>query len=293
MATPNWDDLRVFLAVARGGQLLAAAKRLGVNHATVSRRLQQLESALGQTLVHRRTHGCDLTEAGQRLQGIAERMERDVMSVGAGEATDTVSGTVRIGAPDGFGLHFIAPRLGQLAERFPGIRVELVPMGRSVSISRREADLVITLARPDQASVVARKLVDYELALYASRDYLASAGVPADADDLNKHRLVGYVDDLVYSDVLDYTREFSTSWRTDVAIASAVGQLEAVLGGAGIGILHRYIAEDRDTLERVLPRLSVTRSYWLARHESTRAMGAINTVADFLVDAVKGARDAF
>ncbi|MEM6987775.1 MAG: LysR family transcriptional regulator [Pseudomonadota bacterium] len=293
MATPNWDDLRVFLAVARSGQLLAAAKRLGVNHATVSRRLLQLESALGQTLVHRRTHGCDLTEAGQALHAVAERMENDVLSVGTGGATDTVGGTVRIGAPDGFGLHFIAPRLGELADTYPDVRVELVPMGRSVSISRREADLVITLARPDQASVVARKLVDYELALYASETYLDVAGCPETPDELATHRLVGYVDDLVYSDVLDYTREFSPSWRTDVAIASAVGQLEAVLGGAGIGILHRYIAEERSALVRVLPTLAVTRSYWLARHESTRAMGAINAVADFIVEAVHVRRSAF
>jgi len=99
MARLNWDDLRVFLAVARSGQLLSAAKRLGVNHATVSRRLQQLESGLGQTLVHRRTHGCDLTDAGRQLQAVAERMERDVLSVGEGEASDAINGTVRVGAP--------------------------------------------------------------------------------------------------------------------------------------------------------------------------------------------------
>ncbi|MEM9604832.1 MAG: LysR family transcriptional regulator [Pseudomonadota bacterium] len=293
MTHPNWDDLRVFLAVARSGQLLAAAKRLGVNHATVSRRVQQLEAALGQTLVHRRTHGCDLTEAGQRLLVVAERVEREVLSVGAERDAGAVSGTVRVGAPDGFGLHFIAPRLGELADRHPGIRVELVPMGRSVSISRREADLVVTLARPEQASVVARKLVDYALGLYASRDYLVSAGEPESASALAAHRLVGYVDDLVYSDVLDYTREFSAHWQTDTAIASAVGQLEAVRGGAGIGILHRYIAETHTSLQRVLPELSVTRSYWLARHESTRSMGAINAVADFLVEAVDAARTQF
>lgn len=283
----------MFLAVARSGQLLAAAKRLGVNHATVSRRVQQLEAALGQTLVHRRTHGCDLTEAGQRLLAVAERVEREVLSVGAERDAGVVSGTVRVGAPDGFGLHFIAPRLGELADRHPGIRVELVPMGRSVSISRREADLVVTLARPEQASVVARKLVDYALGLYASRDYLAAAGEPESASALGAHRLVGYVDDLVYSDVLDYTREFSATWQTDTAIASAVGQLEAVRGGAGIGILHRYIAEGHTSLQRVLPELSVMRSYWLARHESTRSMGAINAVAEFLVDSVDAARTQF
>ena len=141
--------------------------------------------------------------------------------------------------------------------------------------------------------MVARKLVDYELALYASRDYVAVAGMPESAEALSEHRLIGYVDDLVYSDVLDYTREFSPTWRTDVAIASAVGQLEAVLGGTGVGILHRYIAEKRDTLVRLLPELSVTRSYWLARHESTRAMGAINAVADFLVESVHASRETF
>ena len=96
MAQPNWDDLRVFLAVARSGQLLAAGKRLGVNHATVSRRLQQLEASLGQTLVHRRTHGCDLTDAGRRLQAVAERMERDVLSVGGDGAADALLSLIHI-----------------------------------------------------------------------------------------------------------------------------------------------------------------------------------------------------
>ena len=109
----NWDDVRIFLAVARTGQILAASKRLGLNHATLSRRLTSLEEALKTRLFIRRTNGCELTEAGGRFLVSAERMETEMLAVQAslGRSDAAISGTVRIGAPDGFGVSFLAPRL--------------------------------------------------------------------------------------------------------------------------------------------------------------------------------------
>jgi DNA-binding transcriptional LysR family regulator len=104
----NWDDLRIFLAVARAGQILGAARRLGLNHATVSRRVGALEQELGAKLFRRLTTGSELTTAGTRLLGVAERMEADMIAARAEVAGDEeVSGTVRIGAPDGFGVTFL------------------------------------------------------------------------------------------------------------------------------------------------------------------------------------------
>src|SRR5690349_11411804 len=117
----NWDDVRIFLAVARAGQILGAAKRLDLNHATVSRRIAGLEAALAAKLFRRLTTGSELTPAGERFLAIAERMEAEMLAARAevaGEG-DAVSGTVRIGAPDGFGVAFLAPRLGPLTERHP------------------------------------------------------------------------------------------------------------------------------------------------------------------------------
>ncbi|MBL8581545.1 MAG: LysR family transcriptional regulator, partial [Rhizobiaceae bacterium] len=169
----NWDDVRIFLAVARAGQILGAAKRLDLNHATVSRRIAALEEALRAKLFRRLTTGSELTAAGERFLAIAERMEADMIAARAevaGEG-DAVSGTVRIGAPDGFGVAFLAPRLGQLTAQHPELRIQLVPVPRSFSLSRREADIAITVERPTEGRLVAVKLVDYSLGLYASRAY--------------------------------------------------------------------------------------------------------------------------
>ncbi len=153
----NWDDARIFLAVARAGQILGAARRLELNHATVSRRIAALEEALGAKLFRRLTTGSELTPAGQRFLGVAERMEADMIAARAelaGEGGD-VTGAVRIGAPDGFGVAFLAPRLGALTAQHRGLSIQLVPVPRSFSLSRREADIAITVERPTEGRLVA------------------------------------------------------------------------------------------------------------------------------------------
>ena len=163
----NWDDVRIFLAIARSGQILGAARRLGLNHATVARRLTSLEADLKAQLFTRRPSGTELTRAGEDFLLAAERMEAEMLSARAlvGDASVTISGTVRIGAPDGFGVAFLAPRLGELTRIHPDLNIELVPVPRSFSLSRREADIAITVERPNQGRLVASKLVDYRLGL--------------------------------------------------------------------------------------------------------------------------------
>ncbi|MBC2859110.1 LysR family transcriptional regulator [Stappia sp. 28M-7] len=291
----NWDDTRIFLAVARSGQLLAAARALGVNHATVARRLSALEDDLGVKLVDRRTTGSALTTAGERFLATAERIEAEMLEARAeiGDADVAVSGTVRIGAPDGFGVAFLAPRLGTLTERHPALTLQLVPVPRAVSLSRREADIAITVERPDHGRLVARKLVDYTLGLYASRAYLARAGTPKTAAELKSHALVGYVEDLVYSGALAYAEEIDRAFQPRFEIASALGQTEAVRAGAGIGILHAFIARSDPDLVQVLPERTISRGYWLVLHESVRDLGRVRVVADFISEAVASERGIF
>lgn len=291
----NWDDVRIFLAVARAGQILAASRRLQLNHATVGRRIDQLEMALGAKLLERRPSGCALTAGGAAFMAAAERMEAEMLGArsAVGGADVGLSGTVRIGAPDGFGTAFLAPRLGIIAERHPRLTIQLVPVPRAFSLSRREADIAITVERPEQGRLVAQKLVDYALGLYASSAYLHQAGRPEALGDLSRHRLVGHVDDLLYSTSLDYARGFVPDWTSRVEISSALGQTEAVSAGAGIGILHRFIAERRVGLERVLPEAEVRRAYWLVYHESARGLSRVTAVAGAIRDLVEAERSAF
>ncbi|WP_288429000.1 LysR family transcriptional regulator [uncultured Agrobacterium sp.] len=291
----NWDDVRIFLAVARTGQILAASKRLGLNHATLSRRLTSLEEALKTRLFVRRTNGCELTEEGGRFLISAERMEAEMLDVQAslGRVDAAISGTVRIGAPDGFGVSFLAPRLGRLTALHPELKIELVPVPRSFSLSQREADIAITIERPEQGRLVFSKLTDYSLGLYASKSYVEEHGKPDTVEALKAHRRIGYVEDLIFSPSLNFTGEVMREWDASFAISSAIGQTEAVRSGAGIGILHDYIARGDADLVRLLPNVSIRRSYWTAFHENARQLARVKTVVEFLQETVAKERRMF
>lgn len=291
----NWDDVRMFLAVARSGQILAASKRLGVNHATLSRRVSALEEGLKTRLFIRRTNGCDLTAEGEIFLSAAERMETEMLAAQAriGRIDSAIAGTVRVGAPDGFGVSFLAPRLGRLMERYPELRIQLVPVPRSFSLSQREADIAITLERPEQGRLISAKLTDYTLGLYASRRYLENHGMPLSVEDLKAHRRIGYVEDLIFTASLNFTGEIMRSWDASFEISSATGQTEAVRSGAGIGILHDYIARQTPELVKVLPDIKIRRAYWTTYHESARDLVRVRTVADFIQELVTAEHAVF
>lgn len=291
----DWDHLRIFLAVARAGQMLAAARQLGLDHATVGRRLGALEASLATRLIERRTTGSALTPAGERLLAHAERVETEMLQAQAalGNVDLALAGTVRIGAPDGFGTYFLAPRLGRLAEEHPGLAIQLAPLPRSFSLPKREVDIAVTLQRPSEGRLVARKLTDYTLGVYASHDYLERTGAIAETRDLAGRLLVTYVPDLVYSPALDYFEAFREIEARRLECASVVGQMEAVRAGAGVGILHDYAARTHAELVQVLPELSFRRSYWLVTHADIRDLRRISEVEDFIAEAVREARASF
>ncbi|MBB3563005.1 DNA-binding transcriptional LysR family regulator [Rhizobium sp. BK512] len=291
----NWDDVRIFLAVARTGQILAASKRLGLNHATLSRRLTSLEEALKTRLFIRRTNGCELTAEGDIFLASAERMETEMLAAQAnlGHTDTAIAGTVRVGAPDGFGVSFLAPRMGRLIERHPALKIQLVPVPRSFSLSQREADIAITLERPEQGRLVSSKLTDYTLGLYASAEYLTQHKKPGDIDDLKAHPRIGYVEDLIFTASLNFSGEVMRSWDAGFEISTAIGQTEAVRSGAGIGILHDYIARQYEELVRILPQVSIRRAYWTTYHESARDLVRVRSVIDFLQELVDEERQIF
>ncbi|KAA0971003.1 LysR family transcriptional regulator [Aureimonas fodinaquatilis] len=291
----DWDDLRVFLTIARTGQILAAAKRLGLNHATVARRLDRLESKLHARLFTRRSTGCELTDTGAALLLRAERIEAEALAAesSSGDTAFSLSGTVRVGAPDGFGTAFLAPRLWRLSKDQPQLTIQLVPMARAFSLSRREADLAITIQQPDQGRLVCRKLVDYGLGLYAAADYLRENPAPLSVEDLARHRLIGHVEDLVYSPSLNYAEDAGINLSSTYEVSSAIGQLEAVAAGAGIGILHHFMARGRANLVPILPDINIGRTYWLVFHQSTANIANIRFVSDAISALVQAEKACF
>ena len=290
----DWDDLRLFLAVAREGRMLGAAQRLGVSQARLSRHMAALEAAAGARLLERTTRGSTLTPEGEALMAAATRMETEALAaLEAVRGPGTLTGTVRIGAPDGFGSLFLAPRLSALRAAHPGLRVQLVPVPRAFSLSEREADLAVMVGRPGKGRLRVRKLTDYTLGLYASKNYLSAYGRPKSVRALHDHALVGYVEDLLHTAELDYAREIWPNWRSAVEVATAVGQVEAVAAGSGIGVLHDFMAATRPGLVRLMPERAVTRTYWMVWHENVARAPRVQAAADFLAGAVRAERALF
>lgn len=291
----DWDYLRVFLAVARHGQLLAAGRHLHLNHATIARRLDALEASLKTTLFDRGKGGCLITESGEQLLPVAERIETELLSISERFITHEAqaSGTVRLGAPDGLGNYYLANRLGILSVRHPNLIIELVPLPRAFSLSRREADVAIVLDRPTQGRLLVSKLVDYTLSVYASAEYLGRNGTPQSLNELAEHSVVTGVEDLAYASALDYSAEIEASARRKFRCASVMGQIEAVRSGCGIGILHDFVARDIAGLVPILPSHVITRSYHLVSHPDTSALRRIALLREFLAARFRDERHHF
>jgi DNA-binding transcriptional LysR family regulator len=291
----DWDNLRIFLAIARAGQILGAAKGLHLNHATVARRLDALEAALTIKLFERRTTGMVLTPQGESLLTRVERMESELLQADASipAAGAALTGTVRVGAPDGFGTFHLAPALARLANQHPGLTIQLVPLPRTFSLSRREADIVVTIERPKLGRAIIKKLTDYSLSIYAARSYLQRVGPIASAADLTDKLFITYVEDIAYSRALDYTADLAKLMTRHYECGSVVAQMEAVRAGEGIGILHDYAAAHHDDLQRILPDMRFSRTYWLMSHPDTHDTARVATVYDYIVASVGASPQAF
>lgn len=286
---PDWDDLRVFLAVARGESLSAAGKTLRRDPATVGRRVARLEEALGTALFLRAPTGYALTEAGARLMAHAEAAERAV-EAGAealSGAEAGLAGQVRIGAPDGC-ANFLLPRVcAAIRARHPGLELQIVALPRVANLSRREADFAVTVSAPTTGRLTVQKITDYHLHLVAHREYLASAPPLRTLADIAAHPVIGYIPDMIFDEELDYLAEIGAE---TVALASnAVSvQLGFLRERAGIGIAHDFSLPFVPGLVKVLPEaVRLRRSYYLVRHAADARTGRLALVADLLAQGLR------
>ncbi|TCD14909.1 LysR family transcriptional regulator [Oricola cellulosilytica] len=286
----NWDDVRYFIAVARTGRLTAAGRALSVDHATVSRRIRALEEALGATLFDRSPGGYALTSAGRELLEVAERMEASAaMAEGAvsGERGH-ISGPVRVAVPEGVAAAIVVDAAHRLCDAHPQLEIQLLTDLRTYSLSKREADIAITVSRPRQGRLKVQKIGDYKLGLYASRDYLVRTGPITKIEDLHRVRGIGYVPELIPHKELDYIPLVDPSFRPHLTSTSVHVQANAVLRGAGIAFMHEFIAEKHDTLVKVLPdQIGFTRTFWSVVHEDYAEVERIRTVSSAIVQHMR------
>ena len=285
----DWDDVRIFMAAARAGSLTSAAGRLGIDQATVGRRIARLETALSCTLLTRSPSGLQRTAAGNRLFEAGLDAETAMSAAARADDTETSAGAVRISTSEGFGISILAPALMGLRQQQPGLTIELAASSSGLlSPSRREVDMAITLSAPADPRLSVEPLTDYQLALYASPAYLAAAGLPGDLQALRSHDLTGYVDDLIYAPELRYLEEIFAGLRPAIASSSILAQYEIIAAGGGIGVLPCFLAEGLTPV--LLDEVLLTRRFWISTHTDVAGLARMRAVRRWLFDLVKARR---
>jgi molybdate transport repressor ModE-like protein len=293
----DWDDLRIYLQVVRSAQMKAAARALGLDHTTVGRRIARLEQSLGTPLVERAGRRTVITEQGRRLAETTEELESLILRKVAGlsENQDMAAGRVRIGAPEGFGIGYLARRLALLTAQHAHLETELLAIPRTYSLAAREVDIAITLDRPATGQVTSQKLTDYTLDLYGTEAYFERHGCPQSVAELPDHVFSGYIPELLFTDELDFS-DFGEGVEIIPAIrsTSVLAQIDAVECGAALGVLPTYLTRERPLLRLILPDvIKHSRSYWISVHEDVRRLRRIRVTLNGIVDDVRRERHFF
>ncbi len=287
----DWRLIPSFLAALDAGSLLGAAKRLNTGQPTVGRHIAELESQLGTVLFERTGRGLVPTAQALQLSDSARAME-----VGALQLSRTVfgaqarvSGTVRITTSQPVACFLMPQVLAAMRLELPDIQVELESSNAVANLLRREADIALRLVRPDQSTLVAKKIGQISIGAYASRAYLARRGTPTQPQDLLSHDMVGY----------DKNDEMLRAFRAvDASVTKEVFALrsddlivhsQAVRAGLGVGFLADYVVREDPNVQRVLPTMKLPELHmWLAVHREIRTNKRIRVVFDFLAKALPG-----
>ena len=287
----EWDDLRFFLGVCRHKTVSAAGQQLGVDHATVSRRISRLEHALNTKLFEHRPTGFVPTPAGTRLQCMAEVVEASINTCEAelSDADSAIEGVIRIGAPDCFAACFLGARLAAFCKVHPKLHVDLLTITNPSSVSQREVDIFIGLSLPIEGRIISRKLTDYHAGLFASQSYLENRPPIGSVSDVLSD---GYICDL--EDLYSYQGEFAPVPRAQFRSANVLPLLQAVKGGEAIAVLPSYVACQDEALVPVLPaQINFRRSLYVLMHDDNKTLTRVRTVSDFIFSEVHKNRAIF
>jgi DNA-binding transcriptional LysR family regulator len=281
----SWDDLRVFLAVARAGNFSRAGRSLGMDHATVGRRVSALEFALETPVFERDRNGCRLNAQGRAMLDHVESIEASLLML-----VDTLesgmpgpAGHVRIATMEGIASLYLSEQFARFKQTEPGISIELVTSSNDVRISQREADIFLSFFEPQGINLEVSQIGRFALHLYASADYLARHGTPGSAAALRDHKFVGYIDDLIQLDAVRWLDDAIAKPAINFYSSSMLAQMFAASAGAGIVMLPAFARAERFGLVPVLARhIEVHRDVWVSTHQYLRRVPRIRIVLAFL-----------
>ena len=286
----NWNDLSSFLALSRCSKLKLASKKLKVEPTTIARRIARLEKNIESDLFNKSPKGYILTEKGVELLRHVEKIENEVFEINDNflKSNPRIRGKVRISVGEGLGVEVISKNLNLFYERFPEIEIELLADTKSRSLSNHEADVLISLSRPNKGRLMSWKLCNYFVKLYGSKNYNKDLNSIKSLKDLNSHNFVSYVDELIEFPELNYLKEINNKLNVVFSSNSLRSQLHAVKKGVGLGLLHSFIARNHQDLVPVLSNLvDIKREYWLVVHENLYNLQRIKAVTSFLGEILK------
>ena len=285
----DWNDLQVFLAIARGGSLAAASRQLAVNHSTVFRRLNTFEESLGVRLFDRLPSGYALTAEGASIRPQAELVEASVLAIERGVAGRDLAmeGDVRLTTPGNLAAEFLAPLMPELYQRYPGVRLEIAASDSDFDLARREADIALRATQAPPDWLVGRELLRIRWWAYASAQYRDRHGSPSSDIDLSRHALIGADPAFQRLPVFSWLRDLVP----DACIRARAGDLRtmAAMAEAGIGVALLPGDAYSPQLSRLFELDSRFESgLWLLTHPDLRHVGRIKAVMDFLTEKLRG-----
>ncbi len=286
---PNWDDMRVFLAVAREESLSAAGRVLKLDPATVGRRIARLEAVLDSVLFTKSQQGYVLTVAGTRLMDHGLQAE-DAIRAATGAvtgSTETLSGQIRIGAPDGCANYLLPQVCARISDANPDLDIQILALPRLINLSRREADMAISVSAPNAGKLLVKKITDYRLHLVASQAYLNRHSDIQSVGDLKGHRMIGYIPDMIFDRELDYLNDIGVD-RVALASNSVSVQLRQVSLGTGVCVAHDFTLPFHPELRKIVTdQVSLTRRFYLVRHQGDQRNERLNSFAHALTLGIR------
>ena len=289
----DWTDFQYFAAVSRTGGLARAARELGVNHSTVFRRINALETDLGVRLFERAGGRYVLTTAGEEMMATAASVEEQITALDRriSGRDYRLSGTIRVTTTDTIGLWFVQPYLFQFYQHYPGIQVELIISSEFFSLSKREADIAIRPTQNPPEELVGRRVSNMAWAVYGSRDYLKDKPGLRKPADLARHSVVCGDDSLAHLAATRWVRTHAPESAVVYRSNSMITQLSAVKAGFGLAVLPCFLADPEPAMVRVLPPdSSFTSGLWLLTHPDLRDTARIRAFIDFIAQSVRSQR---
>lgn len=280
----QWDDARIFLAIARAGSLSGASAALGLGVATVSRRLDRLESALAMPLFSRHQSGYRLTADGQALLAPAETLEQAAQALGdAAHSQAQVAGVVRLATAENLANPLIVPSLAQLFARHPGLRVQLVSGVQTLNLHRRDADLAVRMTQPEAGHVTIRRLGTLGFGLYGSAGHVAGRAGRSGSDPFEGDAFIGWDDSHAHLPAARWMARALRGRPCRLETNTLSAQLAAAQAGLGLAVLPHFLARQAG-LVCLEPQLGADQPIWLAMHADLAHSRRVRAVADHLIE---------